>query len=70
VCESAVVASKHKELAIVDDGRVSPALAWVVGLLWLKDPLQLFKFTTVPVALHATFLKFLLSWTYNSPVLC
>lgn len=64
------VASQDEELAVVDDGGVSPALTWVVGLPGLKNPLQLFKLTTVLVALHATYLKFLLICTFNFPVLC
>ena len=53
--EIAVVATEDEELAAMSDGGVSPSLPWMVGLLWLEDPLQLFKFSTVSVALHATF---------------
>ena len=61
VCAGAVVAPEQEQFAIVDHARVPPPLGWMVRLLGLQHPLQLFKFTTFSACLHTSFFKFLLT---------
>lgn len=57
----AVVAPKQEQFAIVDYARVPPPLRWMVRLLGLQHPLQLFKLPTFSASLHTSFFKFLLT---------
>lgn len=61
VCAGAVVAPEQEQFAIVDHARVPPPLGWMVRLLGLQHPLQLFKLPTFSACLHTSFFKFLLT---------